>query len=158
MDLGCGDFGKAWDRNLSDEDGPYIELMTGVFTDNQPDFTWLKPFEEKTFKQYFMPYKVVGQVKNATTEAILHLSYDGEKAKVIVYATGIYENANIVLTAAGQKVLDETVKISPVDVFEMDVRLNGIKEEELCLSAYAEGNCLVSYRPEAADREKSKPL
>ena len=60
---GCGDFGKAWDRNLTDEDGPYIELMTGVYTDNQPDFTWLKPFEEKTFKQYFMPYKKVGYVK-----------------------------------------------------------------------------------------------
>lgn len=44
---GCGDFGKAWDRNLTDEDGPYIELMTGVYTDNQPDFTWLKPMEEK---------------------------------------------------------------------------------------------------------------
>lgn len=63
MDLGCGDFGKAWDRNLTDEDGPYVELMTGVYTDNQPDFTWLKPFEEKTFQQYFMPYKAVGQVK-----------------------------------------------------------------------------------------------
>ena len=54
---GCGDFGKAWDRNLTDEDGPYVELMTGVYTDNQPDFTWLKPFEEKVFRQYFMPYK-----------------------------------------------------------------------------------------------------
>ena len=31
---------KAWDRNLTDEDGPYIELMTGMYTDNQPDFTW----------------------------------------------------------------------------------------------------------------------
>ena len=54
---GNGDFGRAWDRNLTDEDGPYIELMTGVFTDNQPDFTWLKPQEEKVFVQYFMPYK-----------------------------------------------------------------------------------------------------
>ncbi|KAA6304254.1 hypothetical protein EZS27_044098, partial [termite gut metagenome] len=26
---GQGDFGYAWDRNLTDEDGPYIELMTG---------------------------------------------------------------------------------------------------------------------------------
>ena len=45
---GNGDFGKAWDRNLTDENGPYIELMTGMFTDNQPDFTFLKPYEEKT--------------------------------------------------------------------------------------------------------------
>ena len=29
---GCGEFGKAWDRALTDEDGPYIELMTGCFT------------------------------------------------------------------------------------------------------------------------------
>ena len=33
---GCGDFGRMWDKNLTDEDGPYIELMTGVFCDNQP--------------------------------------------------------------------------------------------------------------------------
>lgn len=42
---GNGDFGKAWDRNLTDEDGPYIELMCGVYTDNQPDFSWLMPGE-----------------------------------------------------------------------------------------------------------------
>ncbi len=43
------------DRNLTDENGPYIELMTGVFTDNQPDFTWLAPYEEKVFVQNFLP-------------------------------------------------------------------------------------------------------
>ncbi|MCM1173500.1 MAG: DUF5107 domain-containing protein [Blautia sp.] len=151
---GCGDFGKAWDRNLTDEDGPYVELMTGVYTDNQPDFTWLKPFEEKTFKQYFMPYKAAGQVKNATTEAVLHLSCDGRGAKVIVYATGVYEHAEIVLTAAGQQVLAETVKISPVDIFEREIRLSDIREEELHLAVYAEGRCLAEYRPEVPEITK----
>ncbi len=66
---GCGDFGKAWERNLTDHNGAYIELMAGVYTDNQPDFTWLKPFEEKRFTQYFLPYKKVGQVKNATDQS-----------------------------------------------------------------------------------------
>ncbi|MFN2117707.1 MAG: DUF5107 domain-containing protein, partial [Candidatus Promineifilaceae bacterium] len=33
---GCGDFGQSWDRQLTDEDGPYIELMCGAYTDNQP--------------------------------------------------------------------------------------------------------------------------
>lgn len=70
---GCGDFGQAWDRNLTDEDGPYIELMTGMYCDNQPDFTWLQPYEEKEWKQYFMPYSAVGMVKNATKEAIVTL-------------------------------------------------------------------------------------
>lgn len=145
---GCGDFGKAWDRNLTDEDGPYVELMTGVYTDNQPDFTWLKPFEEKTFTQYFMPYKAVGEVKNATTQAVVHLSRNGTAAKIVVYATQLYENANIVLTAAGKIVLNETVAISPIDIYETTVNTGDVQEEQLHLAVYAEGACLVEYRPE----------
>ena len=75
---GCGNFGKVWDQNLTDEDGPYIELMTGVFCDNQPDFSWLKPREEKNFVQYFMPYKTVGRVSNATKDVILGVDYVDE--------------------------------------------------------------------------------
>src|ERR1044072_8313936 len=44
---GNHEFGYAWDRNLSDDEGPYIELMAGVFTDNQPDFSWLMPGETR---------------------------------------------------------------------------------------------------------------
>lgn len=68
---GCGDFGVAWDRNLTDEDGPYVELMTGCFTDNQPDFTFIEPQENKSFTQYFMPYKAVGEIKNANKDFCL---------------------------------------------------------------------------------------
>ena len=46
---GCGDFGKAWDRNLTDDDGPYIELMTGGVHRKSTRLYLLKPFEEKTF-------------------------------------------------------------------------------------------------------------
>ena len=79
---GNGDFGQAWDRNLTDEDGPYIELMTGVYTDNQPDFTWLAPHEEKTFTQYFMPYKEVGRVTDANENVVVRYEQDGENAQL----------------------------------------------------------------------------
>ncbi|WP_019617181.1 DUF5107 domain-containing protein [Psychromonas ossibalaenae] len=68
------DFGLAWDRNLTDNNGPYIELMTGVFTDNQPDFTWIDPNEEKSFVQCFLPYSDLGDVHNANTELALNLT------------------------------------------------------------------------------------
>lgn len=151
---GCGDFGKAWDRNLTDEDGPYIELMTGMFTDNQPDFSWLKPFEEKTFTQYFMPYKALGQVMNATTEAAVHLSLQDGEAKVIVYATALYESAEIILTADEETVIREKVKISPVDIYEKVVNVSDVKEETLHLAVYADGKCLVEYRPETPEIPK----
>ena len=149
---GCGDFGRAWDRNLTDQDGPYVELMTGVYTDNQPDFTWLKPFEEKVFTQYFMPYKAVGQVKNATAQAAVHLSVKGDAACVIVYATGVYESARVELTACGMTVLDEKVKLSPTDIYKKEVKAAGKREEDLRIRVYdARGNILVEYRPEAAE-------
>ncbi len=47
---GNHEFGYAWDRNLTDHDGPYIELMAGVYTDNQPDFSFLAPGETQTFE------------------------------------------------------------------------------------------------------------
>lgn len=144
---GCGDFGQAWDRNLTDEDGPYVELMTGVFTDNQPDFSWLKPFEEKTFQQYFMPYKALGQVKNATTEAAVALSVEKRRVQVKVYATGLYEDAEIVLKAKGQTVLKERTKISPVDIYEAEVSLCDVEEKDLHLAVFGAGRCLVEYQP-----------
>ncbi|MDE5963834.1 MAG: DUF5107 domain-containing protein, partial [Eubacterium sp.] len=110
---GCGDFGKMWDKNLTDEDGPYIELMTGVFTDNQPDFTWLKPQEEKTFTQYFMPYKTVGRVSNATKDAVIGV--DGNRIKV--YTTAAYNNAVIKVNSDGKEIYSKTVNLSPEKCF-----------------------------------------
>lgn len=114
---GNGDFGKMWDKNLTDEDGPYIELMTGVYTDNQPDFTWLKPNEEKTFTQYFMPYKTVGRVCNATKDACIGL--EGNTLKV--YATAEYEDALILITDCGKIVYEEKVTLSPEKCFVTEV-------------------------------------
>lgn len=65
---GNEDFGKAWDRNLTDDDGPYIELMAGVYTDNQPDFSFLSPGETKTFSQYIYPIQQIGPAKVASRD------------------------------------------------------------------------------------------
>ncbi len=151
---GCGDFGKAWDRNLTDEDGPYVELMTGVYTDNQPDFTWLKPFEEKTFRQYFMPYKGVGQVKNATTEAAVHLSLTEGRARVIVYATNLFEEAQICLAGGGKVFLEERALLSPEDVYEREIPCPGVREEELRLTVSAQGRILAEYQPQPQEIPK----
>lgn len=110
---GNGDFGKKWDKNLTDEDGPYIELMTGVYTDNQPDFTWLKPNEEKTFTQYFMPYKAVGRVSNATKDIVIGVNEN----EIKVYATGEFKNANISIISNSAEIYSKNVDLSPEECF-----------------------------------------
>ena len=132
-----------------------------MFTDNQPDFTWLKPFEEKTFTQYFMPYKEVGQVKNASKEAAVSLSAandaaTGKKtAKIIVYATAVYENARIILTGKDGVLCDESAMISPVDIFEKSVVLpDDTQEEDLKVEVLVDGRSLIAYQPEKEEIPK----
>ena len=143
---GNGDFGQAWDRNLTDEDGPYIELMTGMFTDNQPDFTWLKPFEEKEFTQYFMPYKQVGNVKNASTEVVMGIEVENGNACICIYGTQKFENIRVVLTGEGTTFLDKTGTISPCDIIKETINVAGVVDHHLTLSVYAEnGRLLLDY-------------
>jgi tetratricopeptide (TPR) repeat protein len=145
---GCGDFGKAWDRNLTDEDGPYIELMTGVYTDNQPDFTWLKPFEEKTFKQYFMPYKAVGAVKNATINGAVNLECQDGQIYICAYTTSLYEKATIVIYDKGIEILKETITISPNHIYERKISVQIEKETDLHVQVQNGDEILVEYKPQ----------
>lgn len=156
---GCGEFGKAWDRNLTDEDGPYVELMTGVYTDNQPDFTWLKPFEEKTFKQYFMPYKAVGQVKNATIHGVLNVEKKEEGVYICVYGTERYESAEVILTYGDTEISRESATLSPQDIFEKTYPIPGIEDmTKLKVCVMHGGQVLVEYQQQKEEiPELAKP-
>ncbi|ALS26482.1 tetratricopeptide repeat containing protein [Paenibacillus sp. 32O-W] len=163
---GCGEFGQAWDRHLTDEDGPYIELMTGVYTDNQPDFSWLQPYEEKSFKQYFMPYKHIGAVKNATIDAAVNLEIDEDArmATVLVYATSVFADAIVELTGQNRSYLAETALLSPASTFESVVPLDDAdRPHDLQVTVRsADGRVLVAYRPAKPSIERvpeaAKPL
>ncbi len=155
---GCGDFGQAWDRNLTDEDGPYIELMTGVYTDNQPDFSWLQPYEEKSWVQYFMPYSEVGYVKNASKDAILNVEVDAEGAgKIILYTTGVEKDLHVVVAdASGKTYIDKTIECSPRKPYLDDFSAPGITPDNLITRVYRpDGKLLLEYR---ADKPEIKPI
>lgn len=150
---GNGEFGQAWDRNLTDEDGPYIELMTGVYTDNQPDFTWLAPYSGKHFTQYFMPYKAVGEVKCATKDIVAGLDVHNGIASLKVYASLPLKKARIRLTGAGIILLDETHDISPEKVWESECPVS-VQAHELTLQVEAERAESVTYTPAKPKLEK----
>lgn len=148
---GNGDFGRTWDKNLTDEDGPYIELMTGVFTDNQPDFSWIQPFEEKSFVQYFLPYHEVGMVKNATKDAIINLEIQENQAEILLYVTSAYKKIKVHLLRGNATLYQETISSSPEKPFQkkMPIPENTLPEEvKLSVTDLLTGKELVSYQPE----------
>jgi len=159
---GNGEFGQAWDRNLTDEDGPYIELMTGVFTDNQPDFSWIQPYEEKAFVQYFMPYAEVGLVKNATRDAMVGLCLDHDRCTLKLYVTSVFENLRLrlVRVSTNQELFSENMAGAPENPAIREFSLEpGIVAGDLLVSVTDEltGRILVSYREEMAGKAVIPP-
>nr|WP_295924236.1 DUF5107 domain-containing protein [uncultured Dyadobacter sp.] len=146
---GHGDFGQAWDRNLTDEDGPYIELMTGMFTDNQPDFTWLMPNEEKSFTQYFLPYHELGVVKNATKDILINLETSADAAKIQVLVTSAQQQLTVALQHGEQLLFETRVDITPEQIFEHTLSLDDIKHPEslALIINNAAGKELLRYDP-----------
>ncbi|EMI15668.1 tetratricopeptide repeat protein [Rhodopirellula maiorica SM1] len=146
---GNGEFGQAWDRHLTDEDGPYIELMCGVYTDNQPDFTWLMPGEQKSFTQYFMPYKGIGMIGNATIDAAVAMEVTDCKAEVRVYTTACRENAKVRLTADNIQIAEMIFNATPHQHFETSFDLpRSFSANELTVTVVdGDGRELVSWTP-----------
>lgn len=146
---GNGDFGRAWDRCLTDDDGPYIELMAGVYTENQPDFSWLMPYEEKEFTQYFLPYRELGVVKNATKDLLMNIEMDNDgKAVLKVFATSRQKVTLVLKDKEGNLYLKEDADISPEQVWERSIDVNGTGLEDLRLSFVKDGRVVMTWEPE----------
>lgn len=94
---GDGPVGHAWDAQLTDTDGPYVELMAGVYTDNQPDFSWLVPGETKHFTQSWFPIHRIGPVRQASRDAALAVTTTPDSLSVGAITTRPHSDAQLVL-------------------------------------------------------------
>lgn len=165
---GNGDFGRAWDRNLTDESTeeerqrwgftekgfrPYIELMAGVYTENQPDFTWLMPYEEKQFVQYFMPYRELGVVKEASKDLVMNINEIEGQAEVKVFATNKQQIRMMLVTDKGEVLYDQQHTVSPEGVLIETVDMKGAKFNELNLkifkTLYHAERCVMAWHAES---------
>ncbi len=147
---GSGEFGKAWYRNLTDENGPYAELMAGVFTENQAEFTYIMPYEEKKFKQYFIPYKKLGEVKNAVVDVMADLEIKDGKAHIMIYAPQELEISVLVSGSSAVSYMKETASLSPTRVFEKEIELDDdeIETSVRLVIKDKNGRTLLRYSPE----------
>ncbi len=144
---GKGDFGDMWCNNLTDENGPYIELMTGVYTDNQPDFTWIAPGESRVFEQYWYPIRDIGDVKCATIDAAVNTEQRGDNFFFGFNVTGKFDGVKAVVLNGDEVVFEETTDMSPNAAYLKEIPMNGMNINDLTAKLVsAEGKELVSYK------------
>ena len=145
-----GPRGQMWDKALTDSDGPALELMVGGYSDNQPDYSWLQPYESKYLKQYWYPVRGIRGVKNASIEAAVNLEFpeDG-KAFVGIVSTSSRKNARVVLEINNTAVLSETIDIDPAHPFIKVVSIpKNTDENQVRVSLLSSDSTeVISYQP-----------
>ena len=154
---GNQEFGYAWDRNLTGRDakgefGPYIEIMAGVYTDNQPDFSFLQPGETKTWSQYWYPLRAIGPARHANLAAAIALQPVSERhgqLSIGVAVTEIFKQVNLLISAKGKRLLGKTLTLSPGEPFTSVLTLpRGIVETDLTIRVTDQaGQEIITYQP-----------
>ncbi|MGM9760321.1 MAG: DUF5107 domain-containing protein [Parabacteroides sp.] len=143
--------GQMWNKILSDNDGHYLELMVGAYSDNQPDYSWINPGEIREFRQIWYPIKGIRGVKNATDEAAVNFEPSDQNGhyRVGYCVTKVQPGARIVVKQGEQTLLDKKADVDPDHYFLEEVQVPaGIAPQELYTALYdAEGKLLVEYRP-----------
>ena len=146
---GTGSRGRMWDKILTDTDGPYIELMTGAFSDNQPDYSWLEPFETKSIELHWYPFRDIGGVKNANLDAAVNLETggpDGRTCKLGFCTTAAHPNATVLVQAGASVLLEKKIAIDPAHPWRTEFEIpSGNREQELRVSLSDSGRELVAY-------------
>jgi len=164
--FGPGLQGQNARRKLTDDGKAYVELMTGTFSNNQPDYSWILPHSVKDAKNFWYPIRDLEVVKNSTTDASVTLQIRNEKT--IFYGfntTAKFENAKVVLKLGEEVLVEKMINIDPANPFtETYESRTPVDEYQLFVAIQdREGRELVSYRPyklkhpelpEAQDRVK----
>ena len=142
-------FGWAWDRELTDENGPYIELMAGAYTDNQPDFTYLLPYETKTFSQFWWPIQNIGPVQQANERAALAFAIREDRRIQLGLCVSEPFAGTLTIERDGQVLGEFPIELTPGESWHHhELRFEG--ENPAALSAMlsdATGKQILTYRP-----------
>lgn len=118
---GKEELGNSWNENMAGTDGNYAELMAGSYTDDQPDFSYIAPFEVKSFSQFWYPIHKVKVPTFANLNAIVSLDRTHLKSRIAV--TTAIDDARFIISLNGNPILDEVVSLNPSDCKEYSVNL-----------------------------------
>lgn len=157
-------YGHEWDcKTLTDSDGAYVELMTGAYSDNQPDYCWINPHETKEFTAYWYGIRNLRHVNRGNKSATVNMDINPSgEIHIAANTTQIRPEVKVTVTKADGKVLyEKSVSISPDKPFADDFKVlpDDVKEpSEVTLTLTTKDNEeLISYHPYKLDRTKPLP-
>ncbi|WP_111707976.1 DUF5107 domain-containing protein [Lutibacter citreus] len=158
---GSGKVGQNTEAKLTTTSGPYVEIMVGAFSDNQPDYSWIRPYEVKKWKHYWYPVRDIEGFKNANKDAAVNLEERDKNTFFLGYhSTQKVKNAKIVLKSGDKILLEKQMEILPGKAFTKIIKL---KDDYIITDLYTElvdldsNEILLSYKPKVKKKSKNLP-
>ena len=102
---------KSWENALTDTDGQYAELMAGSYSDNQPNFSWIEPYETKEFSQHWYPISKIGTPVFANLDVAFNI--DHKNNRILVQPTKVCENVEVIVKCSDVVLLDTFCDLRP---------------------------------------------
>lgn len=123
--------------------------MAGVYTDNQPDFSFLQPGETKTWSQFLYPIQKIGPARHANLRAAVSLGIENNKIRLGISPTQNFPHAVIEMFANGRPFADFTHNLAPGKPFVEQIGLpENIRETNLAVRvANRAGGEIIFYQP-----------
>ncbi|MDR1500316.1 MAG: DUF5107 domain-containing protein [Tannerellaceae bacterium] len=142
--------GLKTNDGLTDSDGRYIEMMAGFYTDNQPDYSWLQPYETKKGTMIWFPIRELDGLKYANRNGAINYFLNGQALDVRLNSTSARKGASLVVNVKGAEVYRGALDISPDAPKKVAVTVPaGTVEDDLSIELLEsdKGAALLSYTP-----------
>lgn len=110
---GQWEFGQVSQKNLTDEDGPYIEVQSGPLP-TQLDYGPLWPRQHVEWQEFWYPVHGLGDgFEFATRDVAIQTRRGNGKLELRLLATGVFEGARCVVSKGGAAIAERTLQLAP---------------------------------------------
>lgn len=141
---GNWEFGLVSQKNLTDEDGPYIEVQSGPLP-TQSDYGMLAPREEVSWQEWWYPVHGLGDgFEYATKDVAVQSRREGEGLQLRFLATGKFPAAVCSVCRESSVLLKKRLDLSPEGPQEVALSGAGSETVEVILRAN-DGQVLASF-------------
>lgn len=136
-------------------DGSYLELMTGMYSDNLQDYCWISPLGVKSGTIYYYPIKNLTSVGEANKDVAVNFEIKGGKAIAQIYTTSGFPGSRLVVFHKGKEIFTKEINPDPVLPFSTEIKVSGntSPQDYTLILIAADNSELVRYTPSLKNNE-----
>jgi len=141
---GTWEYGLVSQTNLTDDDGPYIEVQSGPLP-TQSDYGWLTPRQQVSWQEWWYPVHNLGDgFEYATKDLAIQREQSEDEMRFRMISTGVFPAANCILRQRGKMLLEKKLDLSPQDAQVISLQNAPAEPIEISIQTH-DGETLAQY-------------